>query len=703
MHRRTELLHLRNGGTSVVLDARHAPLPAIVYWGADLGELGEAELAALGTAALSQAVSGGLDQPAPLTLIPQESSGWLGTPGLAGHREGRHFSTKLVVDEIEVDAASGTAMITATDAAAALAATITVQVTAAGLLRQRISLENRSPDPYSVTALAATFPVPRDLDELFDTTGRHLRERSPQRHVFTIGTHVRESRRGRPGSDASLVLAAGRAGFGFERGLVYAVHTAWSGNHRLLAERTPTAESFLSGGELLGAGEIELGEGERYTTPWAIGSWGEGLNELSQRFHDELRSRPQHPRHPRPVTLNTWEAVYFDQDLDTLGALAERAAAVGVERFVLDDGWFRGRRDDRAGLGDWTVDTDVWPDGLGPLVERVRSLGMDFGLWVEPEMVNLDSDLVRAHPDWVLGAHAERPPEWRHEQVLDLANPAAYDHVKGQLLALLAELDIAYLKWDHNRDLVDVPGARAQTLAFYRLLDELREAHPGLEIESCASGGGRIDLGVLARTDRVWASDTIDAVERQRIQRWTHLLVPPEMTGAHLGGPVAHTTGRSHALPFRAATALVGHFGIEWDLRGVSGADRAQVADWVALHKRMRPLVADGTLVRSDHPDPGCFVTGVVARDRAEGWWVVAQTGWTTSQHLPPVLLEGLDPDATYRVTEETPEGGQHGLDLAPRRVDVVLTGRALGAVGVRLGVVAPETARVLRATLVVE
>ena len=195
MHRRTELLHLRNGGTSVVLDARHAALPAIVFWGADLGELAEAELAALGTAALPQRVSGGLDQPAPLTLVPQESSGWLGTPGLSGHRGGRHFSTKLVVDDVEVHEASGTAVITATDAAAALAATITVQVTAAGLLRQRISLENRSPDPYSLTALAPTFPVPRDLDELLDTTGRHLRERSPQRHAFTIGTHIRESRR----------------------------------------------------------------------------------------------------------------------------------------------------------------------------------------------------------------------------------------------------------------------------------------------------------------------------------------------------------------------------------------------------------------------------------------------------------------------------------------------------------------------------
>ena len=199
----------------------------------------------------------------------------------------------------------------------------------AGLFRQRIRLENHSAEPYSLAALAPTFPVPGDLDELLDTTGRHLRERSPQRHAFTIGTHVRESRRGRPGSDASLVLAAGRAGFGFERG------PRLRRAHRLerqppTARRAhPTAESFLAAGELLVPGEIVLGEGEAYTTPWAIGSWGDGLNELSQRFHDELRARPQHPRRPRPVTLNTWEAVYFDHDLDTLAALAERAAARG--------------------------------------------------------------------------------------------------------------------------------------------------------------------------------------------------------------------------------------------------------------------------------------------------------------------------------------------------------------------------------------
>ena len=708
MHRRTELLHLRNGGTSVVLDARHAALPAIVFWGADLGELGEAELAALGTAALPQRVSGGLDQPAPLTLVPQESSGWLGTPGLSGHRGGRHFSTKLVVDEVEVHEASGTAVITATDAAAGLSATITVQVTAAGLLRQRISLENRSPDPYSLTALAPTFPVPRDLDELLDTTGRHLRERSPQRHAFTIGTHIRESRRGRPGSDASLVLAAGRAGFGFERGLVYAVHTAWSGNHRLLAERTPTAESFLSAGELLGAGEIVLREGERYVTPWAIGSWGDGLNELSKRFHDELRARPQHPRRPRPVTLNTWEAVYFDQDLDTLGALAERAAAVGVERFVLDDGWFLGRRDDTAGLGDWFVDDGVWPAGLRPLIEKVRGLGMEFGLWVEPEMVNLDSELAREHPDWILRGRDELPVPARQQYVLDLANEGAWQYLLERLDTLLDEYDIAYLKWDHNRDLLEAGAADSGLArvhdnvgALYRLLAALKQRHPELEIESCASGGARVDLGILEHTDRIWTSDTLDPVERLQIQRYTGLVVPTEMMGAHLTSPTVHSTGRQVSLDLSAGVAMFGHLGIEWDLRALDDEGLASVARWVERYKQYRALIHSGALVHGDTPDATTDVRGVVARDGASALFTFTQV--STSVTYPPgrFTLPGLDPDRRYTVriaAGRVADGpGQSPLPWAEQ--PITLTGRQLGAAGLQAPVLFPAQLVLLELT----
>ena len=708
MQRRSELLHLRNGGTSVILDARHAPLPAMVFWGADQGDLGEAELAAMGTAALPQRVSGGLDQPAPLTLIPQESSGWLGTPGLAGHREGRSFSTKLVTESIEVDAASTRAVISAVDAAAGLAATITLEVTASGLLRQRIALENRVAEPYSLAALAPTFPVPGDLGELLDTTGRHLRERSPQRHAFTIGTHLRESRRGRPGADASLVLAAGRTGFGFERGLVHAVHVAWSGNHRLAAERTPTAESFLSAGELLGAGEIVLGEGETYTTPWAIGSWGDGLNEVARRFHDELRARPQHPRRPRPVTLNTWEAVYFDHDLETLATLAERAATAGVERFVLDDGWFRGRRDDTAGLGDWEVDDTVWPSGLGPLIERVRGLGMEFGLWVEPEMVNLDSELARAHPDWILRGRDELPVPARQQYVLDLANEGAWAHLLERLDALLAEHDIAYLKWDHNRDLLEAGAAdsgRARVHdnveALYRLLAELKRRHPALEIESCASGGARVDLGILEHTDRVWTSDTLDPVERLQIQRYTSLVVPPEMMGAHLTSPTVHSTGRRVSLDLSAGVAMLGHLGIEWDLTALDDDGLAAVARWVDVHKRHRALIHSGVLVHGDTADATTDVRGVVARDGASALFTFTQVA--TSVTYPPgrFTLPGLDADRRYavRIAAGSVADGPGQSPLPWAEQPITLTGRQLGTAGLQAPVLFPAQLVLLELT----
>lgn len=699
MQRRNDVVHLRNGGTSVVLDTRRRPLPSIVFWGADLGDLSQAETDALGVAARPQRVSGGLDEPAPLTLIPQESSGWLGTPGLAGHRAGRFFSTRLASDSVDVDAASATAVISAADPEAGLAATITLQVTASGLLRQQIALENRATEPYALTALAPTFPVPHDVTELFDTTGRHLRERSPQRHAFTIGTHLRESRRGRPGADASLLLAAGRPGFGFERGLVYAVHTAWSGNHRLLAERTPTADSFLSAGELLINGELELAQGESYTTPWAIGSWGDGLNALSRRFHDELRSRPHHPARPRPVTLNTWEAVYFDQNLGKLSALAERASRVGVERFVLDDGWFRGRRDDTAGLGDWFVDADVWPSGLTPLIDTVRGLGMEFGLWVEPEMINLDSDLAREHPDWILRGRDDLPVSARQQYVLDLAHPDAWQYILDRLDALLLENDIAYLKWDHNRDLLEAgaagtgkPRVHENVLALYRLLSTLKSRHPALEIEACASGGARVDLGILEHTDRIWTSDTLDPIERLQIQRYTGLLVPTEIMGAHLTSPTVHSTGRSVSLDLSAGVALLGHFGIEWDLTELDDTGLDAVSRWVEIHKRHRPTIHSGALVHGDTADATTDVRGVVAADGASGLFTFTQV--STSVTYPPgrFTLPGLAPDRHYTVRvaagSATEGPGQSPLPWAGQPIG--LTGRQLGTVGLQAPVLYP-------------
>jgi alpha-galactosidase len=371
-----------------------------------------------------------------------------------------------------------------------------------------------------------------------------------------------------------------------------------------------------------------------------------------------------------------------------------------VERFVLDDGWFRHRRDDTAGLGDWYVDDGVWPAGLTPLIEHVTGLGMEFGIWVEPEMVNPDSDTFRAHPDWVLApGDGTLPPPSRHQQVLDLANPEAYDHILTRLDELLRDNDIAFVKWDHNRDLIaaghgERPGVHRQTRAVYRLLDELRTRHPTVEIESCSSGGGRTDLEILARTDRVWASDCNDALERQTIQRWTALLLPLELIGAHVGPPQSHTTGRTQDLSFRVATALFGHFGIEWDIASASAGDRAALAEAVAFYKEIRPLLHTGTLVRGDHPDPSATVTGVVARDATAAVYSYAQLTSTERTVPPLVRLPGLDPALRYRVRPVTPGGAPRAHQVpAPDNTPTVVAGTVLTEVGVRPPVLTPEQA----------
>lgn len=711
--------HLRAAGVGLVLDARGPGVPSVLHWGADLGPLDDADVDALATTATPPVTPNTVDVPVPVSLVPEHGRGWFGVPGLAGHRDGSDWSPAFEVGSVETTPAldgDGQAVVFRLhDDAVRLGLTLVVGLSAAGLLRLRATLRNDDPArPYRLESLAAALPVPGRAVELLDLAGRHTLERIPQRQPFHVGTRLREGRRGRTGTDATLLLVAGEAGFGFRRGEVWGLHVGWSGNHRTYAERLPSGAAVLGGGELLLPGEVELGPGESYSTPWLHASYGVGLDQLSARFHRTLRARADHPtrRGVRPVVLNTWEAVYFDHDLGRLTALADAAAGVGVERFVLDDGWFRGRRDDTAGLGNWEVDPDRWPRGLGPLVDHVRSRGMQFGLWVEPEMVSPGSDLARAHPDWLLFTGERLPVASRHQHVLDLAHPDAYAYVLGCLDALLVEYEVDVLKWDHNRDLVDAghgsegrPGVHGQTLAVYALLDELRSRHPGLEIESCSSGGGRVDLGILARTDRVWASDCNDALDRQAVQRWTGLLLPPELVGAHVGPPRSHTTSRTHDLAFRAGTALFGHFGVEWDLTGATAGERAELARWVAAYVRLRGLLHSGTVVRSDHPDAALWVHGVVAEDRSEALFALVAVGRGVCAPPGRVLLPGLDPRRRYRVSPLAPGDAPARSEVVPApwpsAAPLEVPGSVLDRVGVQVPDLHPEQLLLLHADAV--
>ncbi|MCU1573968.1 MAG: alpha-galactosidase [Micrococcaceae bacterium] len=696
-------LYLRAAGRSLLIDLTSAE-PSVLHWGADLGD-------DLPDPAILQppVPRSSLDRPVPLGLVPQASSGWRGRPGLKGSRNGRDFSAALRLESVD-QTEPGTAVVTQHDAGTRLRLRTELLLDDGGLLQVRHELTNDGGD-YQLHNLEVMLPVGPAASELLDLTGRWCRENHPQRRPLQQGSWVRSGRHGRTGHDSSLVLAAGSQAFTNRSGEIWAVHLGWSGDHEAFADTLTDGRTVLGAGELLGSGEIVLKEGESYRTPWLFAAYSDrGLDGLTESFYDWFRARPNHPKSPRPVVLNTWEAVYFDHNLETLTELAQSGAELGVERFVLDDGWFRGRRNDTKGLGDWYVDEDIWPDGLTPLIDEVTGRGMEFGLWVEPEMVNEDSDIIRKHPDWIAGpartdGSIRIPERWRSQQVIDLANEEAWTYIYTRLDALLSDNAISYLKWDQNRDLLETghggqPSVHAQTEAAYRLFDALKAAHPGVEIESCSSGGARVDLGILQRTDRIWTSDCNDALERQTIQRWTELVIPPELVGAHVGPTTAHTTHRTHSLSFRALTALFGHFGMEWDVRAASGAEREDLKQVISLYKQYRTLIHSGDAINGDHPDPAFSLRGIASRDRAEALFTLAAL--TTSFREMPgrIQLPGLDPKARYRAEVLYPSAPEtYNQSAPPAWIDsgAEASGLFLGVVGLPMPVLNPEQAILLR------
>jgi len=703
------VVHLRGGGTSVVVSLTDGRLPRILHWGADLGPLDDSELAHLEHAIRPTIGDSAVTYPQPVPVVAQLSEGWLGRPGVSGSRDGRGWAPKFgEASSILTRSDDGELLVTESmDASTELRLRIEIELLRSGVIRTRARVTNDGAR-YRLDALELALPVPDRATEIMDFTGRWSLERVPQRHPFPVGSWVREARGGKPGLDHSTVLIAGESGFGFRSGAVWGVHLGWSGNQSVAAERTPAGTRLLRGGEIILPDEIELERGASYDSPWLYGSWGEGLDEFAGRFHAHVRSRPNHPKSPRPVLVNTWEAVYFHHDLATLVDLAERSADLGAERFVLDDGWFLDRRDDTSSLGDWVVDPAVWPDGLGPLSRRVHDLGMEFGLWFEPEMINLDSQLARDHPEWVFDAgHGPGEPS-RYQHVLDLGHEDAWNLALERISGLVSELGIDFIKWDHNRYLTDAghtphgePGVHRQTRAAYRMMDALRLAHPGLEIESCASGGGRIDLGVLERTDRVWSSDCNDPHDRIDIQKWTGLLLPPEVQGTHIGAEDSHTTHRVSPLAFRAATALWGHLGVELDLRLLSETEFAEVKAWVDFHKKHRDLLHTGSVVHAD-TDSALRLEGVVSTDASEALYQFAVVDRPAQWPPSKLRLPGLRADLTYRVELAEPgkkiPSGQRPPWMEPG--GVVLPGSVLTIVGIEAPSLDVDSSVLLRVTV---
>lgn len=647
---------------------------------------------------------GGLDAVTPLSLFPQASTGYTGSPALNGHRNGQSFAHHFETDAVEQH--ENSLSIVASDQQTKLGIQLVLTLDPdSDVVRLQTQLTNTGQTPYTVDWLAsATLPMPSPYRECLTLHGRWGLESQIHRRSIAPGRIDISNLHGRTSHEHAPSLICGTSGFGNNSGDVTFAHLAWGGNFSLRVERLSNGLISLQAGVLYLPGECQLEPGETLETPAVVFTRGQGMNQCTQRMHRYIRGNvlPKWTRQPRPIHANSWEALYFDHDQSALLPLIDAAAGLGAERFVLDDGWFRHRRSDNAGLGDWYVDETIYPQGLHPVVERVRKHGMQFGLWFEPEMVNPDSDLYRSHPDWALHVEHIDTPLARNQLALDISRKEVADYLFERISSLVHEYKIDYIKWDQNRDLVlagDGERARAskQPIALYRLMQRILVECPDLEIEACASGGARCDLAVLEYTGRIWTSDNIDPIERARIQEGFLKFMPPEIMGAHVGHKTAHLTGRVTNLHTRAIVALQGQFGFELDARVLDAHDMVTLQHYTNLYKTHRSWLANSTYWQVSTYSKALVASGSVDEPMDHALYIVIAIGNmhpTRPGHLP---LCGLDANKHYLLTLES----INVADLAPFNKiipswcenPVSTTGELLMNIGVPLPVMPPQSA----------
>lgn len=627
-------------------------------------------------------------------LLPQERSGYRGRPAY------RIRSGEQLIDcdfqLADVRAGGPNMMVSWVEKSTGLQVNMSWEIV--GTRTIEVTVELMADDEGDIileSASSLAMPLPRRFTHMTAFPGRWAREM--QAKTTRIGPQAIEMRsaNGKPGFDAGNWLIFHSDNGQDSGGECLGIHASSRGDHLAHVVQDQDGRACLSIEAKRQPNGIALNAGETADLNQVTIILGDDQDHLTQLFHDHTRANILPQRwdwRPRKVHLNSWEALAFDLDEAKLKTLANAAADLGVERFVLDDGWFKGRRGDHAGLGDWQVDRTIFPDGLTPLIDHVHGLDMDFGLWVEPEMVSPDSDLYRAHPDWCL--HDNRPdrPTERNQLVLDLSREDAFAYIYEALAALLDNHAIAYLKWDHNRRLF--PDNGLQQFAIKRLFGMLRDKYPAVEIESCSSGGGRVSFSMLQHCHRIWPSDNNDPIERLRImESWTRFL-PLEILGNHVGPSPNPITGRRTDMDFRAKVALFGHMGVETNPAAMSDDERAILRAHIALYKKWRDLLHQGDFRQLRHPETSIYGQIVVHETRALA--VAAQTAFAENFNVAPVRLPGLDADTLYRVTLPKPWPQKSSAYLAdPDKWEsgMVLSGRALAEQGLALPLTYPETA----------
>ena len=544
-----------------------------------------------------------------------------------------------------------------------------------GILARSATIVNQGAEPVTIEqAAAAAWALPPSHYTLNYITGRWAGEWTLNQETVRPGERIIESRRGSTGHQANPWFAIQAGEPDEDRGEVWFGALAWSGSWRISVEQDQLDAVRVTGGFNPFDFGYVLHPGQSLETPVFYGGYAtNGLGGASRLLH---RYELEHilPRtvatagqilpKPRPVIYNSWEATEFKVNEAGQMALAEKAAALGIDRFVMDDGWFGQRKDDHAGLGDWYVNPEKFPHGLKPLIDKVHSLGMDFGLWVEPEMVNPDSDLYRKHPDWVLHFPERAESQQRNQLVLNLARPDVRAYVFGFLDKLLNENNIAFLKWDYNRNWTE-PGwmqlAPAEqkkvyvefTHNLYGILAELRRRHPKVEIESCSGGGGRVDLGILRYTDEVWPSDNTDPFDRLTQQDGFSYAYTPQIMMAWVTDSPHWLNHRTTSLTYRMLSSMQGSLGTGANIAKWNDEEAATAKRLIAAYHQVQPTIVQGDLYRLISPRGGSefSVTQTVRADKSQSVVFAFIHSTQEGRLFPTLRLKGLDPAAQYALT----------------------------------------------------
>ena len=680
----TRQLHLRNAQISYLVQVLEDGSIGQLHFGAALAEgrsyrhLGRAGFAGFSNrldnpVALECPTGGGGDFRMPALTIEQVDGSSVLRLEYVSHRifPGKAAIPGLPSTYVEADDEATSVEIELADGPSGAAVTLSYTIFRDHpIVSRRVRIRNGGATRLRVTtAMSASLDLPDDDWTLVQLSGAWARERHITNRRLAPGRQSTASLRGASGHEHDPSLILRRASTTETAGEAYGFSLVYSGNFLAEAEVGPFGTTRVRLGINPEGFAWILEPGADFATPEAVLAYSDaGLDGLSLAYHTIYRERLARGTwrdRARPVLINNWEGTYFAFDEAKLLDIAAVARDLGIELFVLDDGWFGARDDDTSSLGDWVVDRRKLPNGIDGLARRIEGLGLRFGLWIEPEMVSRRSQLFSAHPDWAIGVAGRPRTESRDQYVLDLSRPEIVDHLHAVLSELLASAPISYIKWDMNRNITE-PGSlglpadrqgeffHRYILGVYDLYARLTAAFPEILFESCAGGGGRFDPGLLAYAPQAWTSDDTDAIERLRIQWGASLIYPLSSMGAHVSAVPNHQTGRLTPIAMRAAVAFFGVFGYELDATSLSPAERAEVADQVGFYKDHRELLQRGRFVRLRSPfeDDGNETAWMtVSDDRRHAIVGFYRTLTRPNPAVNRLRLRELDPEARYRVT----------------------------------------------------